>query len=408
MRTIELKEWQQSTLPIPLSSEERDWLRTKIRDIEITPAPGAAEAYLLRPHSTIGTVAREDLAIEIRPKVPMSRVLFLLAYALQPKAWTRIAFDYAAEFDLFEAVIPGFVELVRRALERGPLQAYQLHEEALQTVRGRIRFDDQLRGHYGIAPPIEVRYDLYTENIVENRILKAALTRLRRMRLRSSESRRLLHVFDAQLVDVDDVGYTAKNLPDVVYSRLNERYRPAVELAKLILAGTSFELSHGTVTATTVLFDMNKIFEDFVVAALREALGPDGGRLSHGAHKRSLYLDDSLRIRLKPDISLWRGLTCEFVGDVKYKKLEPAGFEHADLYQLLAYTVATRLPVGVLIYAAGEDEPAIHTTVHLGTELRIRTLDLTGPPIAILEQVALLAREMRVLARRAGLARLVA
>jgi len=46
-------------------------------------------------------------------------------------------------------------------------------------------------------------------------------------------------------------------------------------------------------------------------------------------------------------------------------------------YQLLAYTVATNLPAALLMYAAGEGRPAIHTTVHLGKRPNVIALDLS-------------------------------
>lgn len=41
------------------------------------------------------------------------------------------------------------------------------------------------------------------------------------------------------------------------------------------------------------------------------------------------------------------------MGDAKYKEVGPAGVEHADLYQLLSYAVASDLPGGLLVYGAG-------------------------------------------------------
>ena len=41
------------------------------------------------------------------------------------------------------------------AAERG----YRTQEDALHAVRGRIRFDDQIRRRFSIPLPIEVRYD---------------------------------------------------------------------------------------------------------------------------------------------------------------------------------------------------------------------------------------------------------
>jgi 5-methylcytosine-specific restriction endonuclease McrBC regulatory subunit McrC len=49
----------------------------------------------------------------------------------------------------------------------------------------------------------------------------------------------------------------------VSFTKLNERYRPAVELSKLVLRSISYELSHGQVGGTAFLVDMNDVFQEF-------------------------------------------------------------------------------------------------------------------------------------------------
>ena len=60
--------------------------------------------------------------------------------------------------------------------------------------------------------------------------------------------------------------------------------------------------------------------------------------------QRDIYLDIDQRVRLRPDLSWWTRGRCEFVGDVKYKRTVAGKVLHPDLYQLLAYTIATDLP----------------------------------------------------------------
>ena len=145
---------------------------------------------------------------------------------------------------------------------------------------------------------------------------------------------------------------------------------------------------------------MNRVFEDFVVVALRESLG-----LSERGFRRARGVTLSIspqggRVRLKPDISWWERGRCVFVGDVKYKRLKFAGYENADLYQLLAYTTATNLGDGLLIYAAGEAESAIYEARGAGKRLEVLALDLAGDPVEILSQVATVAKRIRRLAVR--------
>jgi 5-methylcytosine-specific restriction enzyme subunit McrC len=84
---------------------------------------------------------------------------------------------------------------------------------------------------------------------------------------------------------------------------------------------------------------------------------------------------------------------------VKYKRLRAAGYLHPDLYQALAYTVATDLDDAMLIYAAGEAEDATHQIVHIGKRVHVRTLELSAPPEDILTQIQHLADEVRQLSR---------
>ena len=148
---------------------------------------------------------------------------------------------------------------------------------------------------------------------------------------------------------------------------------------------------------------MNVVFEDFVVAALRNELRPRNRRLVHWARGRSLSLDSSGRVRLEPDLSIWDGNRCVFVGDCKYKRVNVAGIKHPDLYQLLAYAIAADLPAGLVVYAAGEADPIVHEIPLAGKHLHIVSLDLSGSPGQLLMEV----RGLRALIERhiAGTAR---
>ena len=393
MRLLKLTEYQHMPR-VHLSQNERDWLRSVAPKMTIASSVGTHDCYDLTPSSEIGAIFAGDLAIEIQPKIPIDRVLFMVSYALDPKRWWENPFQFA-ESSLVEAVIPGFVVHVRRAFQRGVLQGYRIEEAALTTSRGRLRFDDQLRKQFGFFPPAEVRYDEFTEDIEPNRLIKAAIVSLGQMRIRSDEARRSLRAFDALLATVSLVHFDRQRLPDIHFNRLNEHYRPAINLARLILRSMSIELAHGQVCAASFLVDMNQVFEDFVVVALREALGLSKQTFPQGAEGRRLRLDEAGVVKLEPDISWWEESHCTFVGDIKYKLLEASGNKNGDLYQLLAYVTATDLVGGLLIYASGESEPVVHQVVNSGKKLELATLDLHGTPEMILEQIQELAKSVR-------------
>jgi 5-methylcytosine-specific restriction enzyme subunit McrC len=265
-------------------------------------------------------------------------------------------------------------------------------------VRGRIRFDDQVRRRFGILLPVEVRFDEFTEDILENRLLKAALAALGNLRLRSESSRQSLRRFNHVLDLVSLQTFAPQNIPRVNYTRLNEHYRGAVEWARLILRFAAAEVRHGKALGTTVLFNMNDVFEDFVRVALGEELGLTVRDFPSGGDCPSLVLDRAHRIALEPDLSWWSGKSCRFIGDVKYKAVNVAGIKHPDLYQLLAYVTASGLPSGLLVYAAGEGKPADHDIALASKLLHVRSLELAGDLAALRAEVRQVAALVRTLA----------
>jgi 5-methylcytosine-specific restriction enzyme subunit McrC len=403
MRSLTLTEYTTAE-GVELSSSERDVLRGLVGSLTIQPTTGSEGRYDLTPGSTVGVIKLAELQIEFRPRLPIENVLFLVSYALDPRRWTSELTDVAPDDHLLEAIIPSFAHHIRVALRRGLLHGYREVEEVATTIRGRIRFADQLRNRPGIPLPVEITFDEFTDDILENQLLKAAIERLLKLRLRHQESRSTLRALLGHFASVTSRPFhTAPPAP--VWTRLNERYRPAVELARLVLSQSGFDLTAGSTTSTGVLLDMAAVFERFVVVALREALGLDTRGFPQGLKGRRVHLDWEQGITLKPDLSWWIRDRCVFVGDCKYKRAKVEGVPNADLYQLLAYLTALDLDEGLLIYAAGEHEGGTHTVRHAGKRLRIVTLDLSGSPadaLAEIERLASLVRSQAVRPARAA------
>jgi 5-methylcytosine-specific restriction enzyme subunit McrC len=381
---------------VALTPTHRDQLQRLAPSVTVVPTVGCEGAYDLTPGSFVGVVHLDDaLEVVISPKLPIERVLFLISYAIGQGRWLEAPAALGRADSLVEAIVRGFTYQLRRALERGVLQDYRAEDDALTTVRGRWRVGDQIRTRFGIVPPIEVTYDDFTEDIELNRLLRGALHRLLRLSVRDDRSRWPLRALDPKLSMVRLVDYDPHRVPQVALDRRSERYRGAVNLARLILTGVSFDLTPGEVGASAFLIDMNKVFEDFLVVALRDALGVSDRVLVQGASGKRLFLDTRDHIALKPDISLWKGGVCLFVGDAKYKRIRPDAYPNADLYQLTAYTIATGLPSGTLVYAAGEEGATVHEVIHAGKRLHLVALDLTVAPEGVLTQIAALASRIR-------------
>ena len=403
MRKFDLQEYERSA-PYKLSSDERKALRGAELSLTIEDAEYGDGLYTLRPGSTVGAVEIGDLSVLIRPKIGIPQLLSLACYAMGVyRSQDKWQFDFQEEAETpADTLALALAAAARRAFARGLLHGYRTEEEALHTVRGRIRFDEQIRRRFGVAMPVEVRYDEFTDDITENRLVKAAVARLGEMRLRSSQARRGLGWTAAMLENVSLVEYASGDVPEVTFDRLNEHYRGAVGLSRLILRHSAFEARRGEVRATGFLMNMNTLFQEFVTVALRESLRVSANTFCSDKQltgSRRIHLAENNRVGLEPDLTWWDGGTCTFVGDAKYKRFESV--HNADLYQLLAYVTALDLPGGLLVYAQGEADEASYRVRKSGKRLEVATLDLGGTLEIVLRRVKCVAGKIRKLRKEA-------
>ncbi|KQX43900.1 restriction endonuclease [Streptomyces sp. Root63] len=359
--------------------------------VDAAPDPYVSGRWSLRAGSKVGAMAFAEpgtgtrVTVRVTSKVPVARLFFLLGYALSPNGiWRDGEVGVAGHRDLLPAFAHAVERQVDRSLRHGLLQGYRAAEESSLVVRGRIRESEQIRRRFGATLPVEVAFDEFTTDIAENRILRAAVERLLRLTgVPGGVRRGLLHQ-RARLADAALL-VRGQPLPKWQPTRLNARYHHALRLARVVLDGTSVEHAVGGLRVDGFLFDMNKLFEDYVTVALREACRARGhmARLQDPHH-----LDEAAAIRMKPDLVLYGpDGAMRAVVDAKYKAEKLGGFPDADLYQMLAYCTALGLPEGHLVYARGNAAHATHTVRHAGIAIHQHALDLDQEPPGLLADI---------------------
>lgn len=349
--------------------------------------------------SSVGVTVGEEWELRVVPRITIPRLLFLLAYAHDQSGWSEVMAGFGVERDLLSAVAVGFSMHAWRAVERGAIRNYVSFDEQRPDLRGRIRFADQLARIPGLPMPLEVTFDEYTADVQENRLLRSASEIMLRLpRIATSARARLLRVERA--LEEASVLRDPREFVVPRTTRLNERYEPALVIAKLVLDHMSVTTKSGNVSSATFVFDMNRVFEDFVSVALREGLRPYGG---HVGFQRGSHLDVGHALPIRPDItwgSVGRPLA---VIDAKYKSIANATMPNADAYQMLAYCIAYKRPSGFVVYAHDSGEqPRQHTIRHSGHVIDVRTLDVSKEPDELLDDVAGLAEDI---AQQAGTSR---
>jgi 5-methylcytosine-specific restriction enzyme subunit McrC len=398
MLPLKLREWQKSSR-LDLTREEITEL-SKIKGLRIDACPDG-KFEVIPIGNLVGYARRGDVSVMVQPsKCKAEQVIAMMSYSADPRVFGQNQVQFNDEEDILEAYVASFVRTVADAIDMGLFKSYMTIDDDVAVLRGRIRVSDQITTRFRLSPPIAVSFDEYTIDNSLNRILKYAIEVVSRIPIRLQATVKNIQYLRAMFNDVSLMEFKSDYLPIPAWNQLNEHLKPSLMMAIQIIKNSSISLDTGMTSSDEFWIDMANVFEDFVVVAIRESLGlgreemPRANELNHA-------LQLSSKVFLKPDISRWKDGRCIAIGDVKYKRTSEDGIVHSDIYQLLAYAVATGLDSASLVYAKSTvDSDGLyfagkHYVEVLGIELRVFVLDLEQSFVELLSQIDAFAKNFQ-------------
>lgn len=244
-----------------------------------------------------------------------------------------------ASIPIFEIFAAMFLEEASRVASAGLVAGYTERHARQQFVKGRIDFASQAKEGPVHAELLHMDYDEFSLNRAENRLIKSTLELLRRRCCLSDNKRiaaRTLTVFE---------GVPASTRYDADFAECSQgrdvrRYRTLLMWCEVFLKDNSLTTFKGSKVAEAILFPMERLFEDYVAAKLKQALTRTSesslSRISSQVTGKSLF--DNGCIRLRPDIIAYRNDGTCVVLDTKWKRVsESKDLSVSDMHQMYAY-----------------------------------------------------------------------
>ncbi len=346
--------------------------------IDLHQRPGATK-YTAMSSSMVGINAGPGWELRVHPKCPIRNLLYLLGFSTDAGWMDEAATGDVA--DLVATIAHAFLFHAERATARGFLHGYVWVDADLPAPRGRIDFARQIRSRSGLPIPTAVRYEEYSPDIPENRLIKAACARLEYLESLSRTNRAGIRHLSDRLSNVTTLPARSQVLPP--RTKLNQHYASALELAWLIVRATSPSHDAGSALMTTFVFDMNRVFEEFIGANLARRLQKRGGNIRfRSAYNsvRTVPLDDDGVVIMEPDITWLKSGVPQAVVDVKYKRSPSSG----DYYQALAYATALNLADSHLILPTTSESTQRSSVLRVqGRRLHLHYVGLNQDPSGI-------------------------
>jgi 5-methylcytosine-specific restriction enzyme subunit McrC len=395
---------------------------TRIEQLEkLNNSCGAELLHLgrhqLRASKYVGLIRVDDTAIQILPKIDYTseengfssdsnrnvsasaNLMSMLTYANNMRIHPQdSALLRERRGNWFEWLTFLFARELIRQLRLGVDKTYISREDALPLLRGKWLISKQFAHHPMLLDRFEVRYTDYIADTTLNQVLAAAVNHLLRLTDDAGNYRLLLSARNILIgAGCEDAPISRGFHHAIHFTRLNDRFRTAYQLADLFLRGSVFNFSVGRQDVTAFVFNMNVLFEQFITNFLirhRDDIFsnlPGRVRVISQGNKENIHFLMQYQplhrdiFRLKPDVLVYEGSQLAVIIDMKYKKLNikkrNLNLQESDSYQMFAYASTFACDQVQLIYPQPGQNPihALYQVRNQAIDLRVDSINLHQP-----------------------------
>ena len=373
-----------------LSSREIQFLRQLEDESKVTLRLGERPNEVLlitRMHCGVVQAGRHRIFIE--PKVPTKNLLYLVESTyVSPDIDFYDQASYARGRNFLEILLHFFYGRVEQLISRGLYRSYMTEIANTSLVRGRVDVSRTITENFASPHKVICEYDQYTEDVIENRIIKYTLEVTRNLATTPSLRRKLVKLL-ASFAEVSNPWrLSTDTFRRMVYHRLNRHYQAIHELCKVLLAGTAIEIPSGPVGFRAFLVNMEQLFQEFLLATMARSPEFAGYQLRRQSSSRIVWLRGSGLVRdiiVVPDIKVSNSMDV-LVVDAKYKNPLVARINRwipisSDVYQMMAYCVAHGCS-GALVYpktlVTDSDIDEIYEIRGSESIFKLKSVDLAG------------------------------
>lgn len=343
------------------------WLLTQARTLVVEEKPRwvtEVRGDAIKFTSHVGVVRTPDgTHIEVLPKVykvsddkteaASRKLLVNMLCCLKQFRHANVgtAMQAVQRMPLLEVFIAQFLAAVAHAVKRGLRSHYELKQDNLPALRGKLLISQQIRQNLVRPDRFFTEHDEFTTHRPENRLMRLALERV--MKLTSTaDNQRLARELLFAFADIPASVAPVNDLQKVRLDRGMGHYAEAMEWTRWVLDHLAPVPESGATNAPALMYPMEALFEAYVAKHLRKQLNqPEQGlkfRLREQVRSECLVKHEEKHwFALKPDLLITgeRDRDGWCVLDTKWKLLdtnkanakEKYGLIQGDLYQLQAH-----------------------------------------------------------------------
>jgi 5-methylcytosine-specific restriction enzyme subunit McrC len=280
----------------------------------------------------------------------------------------------ALESDFLEILVFMFSSFTLEILSNSTYHFYETVNEELETVKGQIDFNKYTQNFaIGNRHKLPCIFDSFQFDNQFNRIVKYVSSILKDF-TRNKQTKRNLEEIIFILDDIEDVIITPEDCDKVMLNPIYVEFKTILDNCKMFLSSLTIYKWKDDYSVFALLIPSEKLFENFIYSTLKHNAKSPILSVSRSRPGRNYLVRQSPsiianRFRMINDIVVKLNDKSYILFDTKYKKIyntkiqeqediDPIyNISQADIYQMVAYAVASGISDIGLIYPALPFEP---------------------------------------------------
>ncbi|MGL5384132.1 MAG: McrC family protein [Culicoidibacterales bacterium] len=257
-----------------------------------------------------------------------------------PNRISSLAHLKTDKMNIYEIFINMYIQNVQLLVKRGIKSNYRVEEENQRFYKGKLLVSQHVRKNSVHKERFYVAYDQFSQNIAENRIIKATLIKLQKMTTSSQNAKEIRHLLTSFEM-IEPTTNLAFDFSQIFINRTMKDYKLIMEWSKVFLLNQSFTSFSGTTVAHAILFPMEKVYESYLTQQIKKQFSNSNWSVT--AQDKGYYLFDTPQLfKLRPDVVLRNTDKKKIIiVDMKWKSLDLSkkskGMASSDMYQMYAY-----------------------------------------------------------------------
>lgn len=293
----------------------------------------------------VGVIQVAGLTIEILPKADRNEA----EDAAAKKKWQSVligmlrvtnklkiqqvgqAYVSRQSIHLLDLYFVWFLNEVQLLIHQGLIKQYYKETGNVKALKGKLEFAGHIQKNIVHKERFYTTYQVYDKDHLIHQILGQALDIIAALSKGNYLYSKCTKV-QLDFPDVKPINASENTFARIPKSKKTAPYQTALEIARLIILNYAPNVSSGAENMLALLFDMNSLWEEYVLVRLKQAAADKREFTVYGQESKHFWND----ITVRPDIVLTKGNEV-FIIDTKWKNLDYTMPSTHDLRQMYVY-----------------------------------------------------------------------